>query len=96
MLEGDSLEQKEKKSPRKRVLRVTGREDACSFKQDDPSGPYRAVVKQRLTGDEGVGHVGIWGKSVLGREDGKCKSTKTGIPGVFVEQQGAVCLERKE
>lgn len=50
------------------------------------------LLLSRLTGGERVGPTGIWGKSVLGRGNSKCTGPSTGIPGVFVERQGAVCL----
>lgn len=85
MLEGDSVWQKVK------GMGSYWSGDGCSL-----NGKMRAGLTElplsRLRGGERVGQAGIWGKSVLGRGNSKCKGTAAGIPGMFVEWQAAVCL----
>ena len=53
-------------------------------------------MKQRLTADEEAGPVHFCRKSVPGSGKSKCKGAKTGVPRVFVEWPGAMCLEKNE
>lgn len=50
--------------------------------------------KQRLTVDEGVGHVHTWRKSVLGSGNSKRRGAKTGVPRMFMGwQRGQISRE---
>lgn len=50
----------------------------------------KVIFEQNLEGDEGVNHVGPWGKSVFWQKTQQCQSPKEGA-GLFEDQQSDQC-----
>lgn len=62
----------------KKILNSSGGAQSYNFGQGGHSRPFEKMIfKQRLGGDEGVSHSGIWGKTIPDKENrkgfAKCK-----------------------